>query len=718
MKTYIGGSNGRVPVGTGRPVARSLSAGALLALLGGGVAAHAETTVPSTEPRLDTVVVKGAKQSEVQEAKAKVEEIAGAASVVDNAEVEQGRSSTLEDVLAFQPGVIAQSAGGNDAIKISVRGSGANASPGYFREGVKFLFDGLALTGPGGTPYELLEMSGVNYTEVLRGANAFDYTALSLGGAINMATHTGYSSPGNYARFEAGSFGWRKQHLSTGGVVDNADYYVSLSNSERDGYQDWTFNKAKGVVTNFGYRFSPKLDTRLIVRYREQYHENASTLTRAQLEDDSSQANPTTVAQRGDSTKHGSIWVGSKTTYSLDDDSKVEVGLVYHNYSQILGKKSPVNPNHWQWRDLNSSLRYLRSDQLFGRQSNTTLSFSNTLHDRAEVQTYNGKTRELLKDTKYGGSFDTVFAAGNELELTERLWLSSGLSLVNIVRDVDVLYSNRANTSPYPDDYKYDNWSLAPRLGLRYYLTPDIQLFGNVSRSIDPPSAWSISPSGPTSNYTKTLVEQKGNTVEFGIRGSQGIFSGSLALYRSWLHDELLNVEVIPATLTTAAVTSTSNASDTIHQGIEAGLDTQVWQGPRGDSLTLRQVYTLNDFYYRNDDTFDSNQLPGLPRHIYQAELKYQHPSGFYAGVDVQSASSTPVDYANSFDAPSYTVFGAKVGYEEPAQRWQVFVDVKNLTDEQYATTISPIYNARGNDVAALYSGDGFGVFTGVAVRF
>lgn len=107
-----------------------------------------------------------------------------------------------------------------------------------------------------------------------------------------------------------------------------------------------------------------------------------------------------------------------------------------------------------------------------------------------------------------------------------------------------------------------------------------------------------------------------------------------------------------------------------------------------------------------------------MPKHIYQAELKYQHPSGFYAGVDVRTASSTPVDYANSFYAPSYTVWGAKFGYEEPGQRWQVFLDLRNLTDEDYATAVLPTYNARGNDAAALYVGDGFGAFTGVAFRF
>ena len=36
-------------------------------------------------------------------------------------------------------------------------------------------------------------------------------------------------------------------------------------------------------MSNFGYRFSPKLETRLFARYREEYHENSGTLTLAQV---------------------------------------------------------------------------------------------------------------------------------------------------------------------------------------------------------------------------------------------------------------------------------------------------------------------------------------------------------------------------------------------------------------------------------------------------
>ena len=90
----------------------------------------------------------------------------------------------------------------------------------------------------------MLTLNGLDYTEVLNGANAFSYAALSLGGAINFVTHSGRSAPGNSIGVEAGSYGYRKAALSTGGVsADNTtDYYLAYFYNERDGFQRDTPN--------------------------------------------------------------------------------------------------------------------------------------------------------------------------------------------------------------------------------------------------------------------------------------------------------------------------------------------------------------------------------------------------------------------------------------------------------------------------------------------
>lgn len=692
------------------------------ALLWSG-AVHAEDVVQSPDtpqastPRLKTVTVQAQKITPVEAAKSQLDEVPGGTSVVDSEQVAKGRTATLQDTLAYQPGVFVQSTGGNDAAKISIRGSGANTSPGYFREGIKFLFNGLPITGPGGTPYEFLNGSGVNYTEILRGANAFQYGALSLGGAINFVNQTGYTAPGLRVRAETGSYGYNKQSVSVGGVEGDFDYYLNADNYRSDGYRDYSLSKSQGVVANFGYKFSPKLETQLMLRYRDEYHNDPSPTTLDAVKHHTRDASATAATSGAGSRRPGSVWAGSKTTYTFDDDSRLSVGFSYYEYAHNNSPNSPSNPSYWDWHDLSFVLGYDRTDKLFDHESRTSLAFTSTEHLKGEVNSTfaNKQTRKFVD---YGSSFDHVFSFGNDLELIDGLWLTSGVSAINVRRRADVKESLLPNTTSYPTDVTYDNWSLAPRIGVRYEFTPEFQAFANFSRSIDPPASWEYSGSGPTTPYVRPLVEQKANTVEIGVKGASGIFDGSLAIYRSWIRDELLNVQIVAPTATAAAVTGAFNATPTIHQGIEAGLNTRLWENESGEKVTWRQVYTYNDFYYRHDPTFGDNQLPGIPKHIYQGEVQYQHPQGFYTGVNVQSASRTAVDYANTFYAPSYTIFGANVGYETPKKDWKVSLDLKNLANKKYVTAVQPIYNAAGQDTASLYPGDGIGAYVGVEFRY
>ena len=690
-------------------LATASSLGVLMLLVQGSSFAATEET---GDPTLATVVVNGTQSTEAQKAEKQLAKVPGKTAVVDNREIERGRAANAEDVLALQPGVFAQATSGSGANKISIRGSGLNTFYQGYVLGIKFLFDGLPLTGPGGTQEDMLDIASVDHTEVLYGANAFNYSAVSLGGAINFVSKTGRTDPGNYARFEAGSFGYRKQQLSTGGVVGDSDYYVSVLHNERDGYQDNTPNEGRGVVANFGHIFNPKLETRFFVRYREEQLTNGNTLTKYQLKHDPKSNNVPTGRR-----KDGSTLLGSKTTYTFDDNAKLEVGLGYNNYPLLNGWRYSTTPQDWRSKDINLTLRYLRAgDTFLGLPSDSTVTFSNTRAYLADVKSHSQRTGTKLQETNYTGSRDTVFSLGNELQLGERTWLSTGLSFIDIKRKAEIEYTTGINNTAFPNGVEYSEHDLAPRIGLRYQLTPEFELFGNVSRSIDPPVTWQLGSTGTP--YIRDVRPQKGNTVEFGIRGGHGIFDGSLTVYRSWIQKELLSVVVRQATATTDQLVATSNGSKTIHQGVEAGLNALLWEGIGGDTVTLRQAYTYNDFHYRNDAVFGDNELPSLPRAVYQTELQYRQASGFYAQLNSRSASSYYVDFANTLSAPSYTLWGAKFGYEAPSKKWEVFVDARNLTNERYATAANTAYDARGRDSANFYPGDAINVTTGVAFRF
>ena len=673
----------------------------LLAVL----AANQPAAASSVE--LGQVLITDEAQNDLSAASERLREVPGATNLVDMQRAGQGRVASNQDVLAYQPGVFAQSAG-NDGIKLSIRGSGINRAPGAHGSGVYTMFDGLPLTGPGGTPYELFEPLWLSRAEVLRGANGFDQGALALGGALNYITHTGYDAAPLQVRYEVGSRGYQHRQVSSGQVVGNFDYYLALTDSEYDGYQAHSSGSAKGVAANFGYRFNPDLETRFYLRYRETENELAGRLTKEQIKHHPRAANPNYLARDDSRPQPGSTWLGNKTTFYLDDDARLEAGLVYHDYPMDL-REGPMRLKV-AYTDVSGTLNYFRRDTLMGHDSKTTVGWRTTKHLTNIGASHFERTGDVFgkrtRDFTYQGS-DTVLHAGNDLELVPDLWLTTGLALI---------YTRRESAVTYPAEggkVSLHDWDYAPRLGLRYDIRPDLQVYGNLSRSVEPPHPWALIWSAPTAYQPIEMQNQTATTLELGARGDSAIGHWDLAWYYAQVRHELLAVEILQG-----APAKEFNASATVHQGVEAGLDSTLWERAGAGRLSLRQAYTFSDFHYRDDDQFGDNRLPGIPMHYYQAELRHDWPSGFYAGVNTQMASKVQVDYANSYHADAYALLGARLGWNSPKQDWQTWLDLRNLTNKRYAATVTPGYNDAGKDVARSTPGEGFAVYAGVSYSF
>ena len=676
-----------------------------LGLLGLFVAA---SQAQATEPlELGKILIEDRQQSEMEVAEERLHQVPGANNLIDMQRVEQGRVASNQDVLAYQPGVFAQSAG-NDGIKLSIRGSGINRAPGSHGSGVYTMFDGLPLTGPGGTPYELFEPLWLSRAEVLRGANGFDRGALALGGAIDYITHTGHDAAPLQVRYELGSRGYAKRQISSGQVLGDLDYYVALTDSEYDGYQEHSSGSSKGIAANVGYRFSPSLETRFYLRYRETENDLAGRLTKAQIKHHPRDANPAYLARDDSRPQPGSTWLGNKTTFYLDDDSRLETGLVYHDYPMDL-REGPMRLKV-AYTDVSGTLNYFRRDTLFGRESKTTVGWRTTKHLPNSGASQFARTDDItgarIRDFSYQGS-DTVVHLGNDLELVPDLWLTSGLAMIYTRRESDVSFPADGGKVSQHD------WDYAPRLGLRYDINPQLQVYGNLSRSVEPPHPWSLIWSSTSTTQPIEMQNQTATTLELGARGESSIGRWDLAWYYSDVRHELLAVEIVQG-----MPAKEFNASPTVHQGIEAGLDSLLWERGGVGKLSLRQAYTFSDFHYRDDDTFGDNRLPGIPMHYYQAELRFDLPSGLYAGINTQMASKVQVDYANSYPADAYALLGATLGYNSPKQDWQTWIDLRNLTNKRYAATVTPGYNDNGKDIAHSTPGEGFGVYAGVSYSF
>ena len=679
--------------------------------------AHAETAVqPTTLDRVEVIAA-----GNTDDARKALARVPGASNVIDLAKVAQGRVGSTADVLAYQPGISAQSPS-NEGTKVSIRGSGINRGPGAHASGIAVSLDGLPLTAAGGTPYELLEPLWLSRVEVLRGANGFERGALALGGAINYVSRSGRDAPGLELHYEAGSRGYQKRSLGYGGVQDTLDYYFSYTDTEFDGYQTHASGDGKGAMANIGWQINPDLQTRFYLRYRETNHETPGRLTRAQIRNDPRAANPANVAIDAKRPQPGSTWIGNMTTLQLDEDSSLQAGLVYHKYPMDLNES--LYRQQLDYSNLNATLDYRRRHTLFGHDSVTTLGLRVTHDLDADVRetlrlASNGYAAGThTRDFSHHGT-DSTLHLGNELQLSDALRVQTGLALVQTRRTVEVIW-------PRTDQRLNErDWDYAPRLGFTWQASPATQWFGNLSRSVEPAHPWSMiwgsnqyfaAGNGASTGRQRAPVKldnQTATTLELGARGEGRIGRWELTGYYAHVNHELLSVEVVPVPNLFIAE---NNASPTVHRGIEAGLDSTLWQGRTG-RLSLRQAYTFSDFRYRHDDRFGDNRLPGLPMHFYQAELRYDHASGLYAAVNTEYASKVFVDYANSYRADNHLIFGSRVGFDAPTGRWQGWLELRNLGDRHYAATVTPGYDDGGRDVARSTPGEGFGVYAGLRFR-
>ncbi len=680
--------------------------------------ARAETAPQPTT--LDRVDVTAADTTDA--ARKALARVPGAGNVVDLAKVSQGRVGGTADVLAYQPGINAQSPG-NEGTKVSIRGSGINRGPGAHASGISVSLDGLPLTGPGGTPYELLEPLWLSRVEVLRGANGFERGALALGGAINYVSRSGRDAPGLELHYEAGSRGYQKRSVGYGGVQDALDYYVAYTDTQFDGYQRHASGEGKGAMANVGWQITPDLQTRFFVRHRETLHETPGRLTRAQIRNDPRAANPANLAIDASRPQPGSTWIGNMTTLQVDEDSSLQAGVVYHKYPMDLNES--LYRQQLDYANLNATLDYRHRHALFGRDSVTTIGLRVSHDLDADVRETlrfpnNGDPAGThTRDFSHHGT-DSTLHVSNELQLSDALSMQTGVALVQTRREVEVTWPRTGERLNERD------WDYAPRLGFTWQASPATQWFGNLSRSVEPAHPWSMiwgsnlffpAGNGASSGRQRAPValdNQTATTLELGARGTAAIGQWELTGYYAHVNHELLSVEVAPVPNLFIAE---NNASPTVHRGVEAGLDSTLYQGSTG-RMSLRQAYTFSDFRYRHDARFGENWLPGLPRHYYQAELRYDHASGLYAAVNTEYASKRFVDYANSFRADGHVIFGSRVGFDAPSGRWQGWLELRNLGDKHYAATVTPGYDDGGRDVARSTPGEGFGVYAGARLRW
>ena len=690
-----------------------------LSLVTTGLAAQPIDSVPT----LERLVIQAQDEDGLVQVKQQLQQTPGGTNLIDVHQTSPHLASNA-DVLQGQPGIYAQSAG-NEGVKISIRGSGINRGSGAHASGTYVLLDGIALTGPGGTPYELLEPQWLNHVEVLRGANGFERGALALGGAINYVSERGTTQQGGRISISGGQHATQHYQISYGQTQGALDYYLAATHKQSDGYQAHSQSEATGLMANVGYQLSDQVDTRFYLRYRETEHQTPGRLSQAQIQEQADMANPYNVQINARRVQPGSTWLANQTTWQLAHDGRLDASFAYHEYPMDL--QESAYRVEVDYRDLTAQLNWQQPYAWKEQQNILKMGL------RSTTQHHSAQGRETLRFDQAGfeagtvsreylhRGHDHIFTLDHILAWNEKLSLSTGLAALYTQRNVDV-------TQPVTDQKLIQNqWDMGYRLGVRYELEPHMELYSHLSRSVEPAHAWSMLwgsndyfplGSGAATGRQRSgvpLKHQRAHSIEVGGRGQHDWGQWEISYYYAALNNELLMVELQPLP---NQVVAESNASDTLHQGIEVGLITPLWSHSHWGEVVLQQAYTWSQFNYQHDDKFQRNELAGIPKHFYQAQLQYQHPQGMSVGITTEYAAAMPIDYANSHYTEAYHIWGLNLAWQSPEQQRHVWLALKNLTNRHYSATITPGWNDLAQDRARATPGEGRSAYAGMSFSF
>jgi iron complex outermembrane receptor protein len=673
--------------------------GALAAAAWPGLAL-AEDAPPTT---VDSVIVTARPNPEdppvVADARRRLSETPGAVSVISAESYERRFATALDDVLRGAPGVFAQKKWGGD-VRISIRGSGlGNAN---HNRGLLLAQDGVPLNEADGFgDSQIADPLIARFTEVYRGGNALRFGGALLGGAINIVTPTGRNAGfDNQVRIDGGSFGLVREHVAMARQSGDWDVFAALTNQTGQGYRPQSQQNLQFGSLNVGRQFGEEREIRLIVSGSNIAQEIPGALTRTQFDADPRQPAPGNYASDQGRNQRG-LRGSLRTTWRLNEATVFE-GAVYavwkdldHPIFQVIDQQSR-NYGAFGRLDWKGELAGRRADAFAGAwlrsgdlDSNFYVNVRGARGAPTAISLQNAKAADVFGEAR--------------LFVTDELALVGGVTWGTATRNYRSFAVAEAQSFDLTASKDYD-W-VAPRLGLLWEAAGGDQLFANLTKSVEPPNFSSMSPSGTGFAPVEAQVAW---TAEVGARGRRGPLTWDVTLYRARLDGELLMFTVDadrPAT--------TFNADRTIHQGLEAALDWRITP-----SLRLRQTYTWSDFRFDADPNpkLGDNRLPVVPQHLYRAELRYEHPGGWFIAPSVEWASDAWVDFANTARTPAYAILGLGAGWSLNA-RLTLFVDARNLTDETYISNVQPVISATPA-TAAYWPGDGRSVFGGLTWRF
>ena len=670
---------------------------AALATLHGIAHAAADAAV------LDEVVVSGSR------AATKLSETPVAIGVVKQEVLRRDKPKTMGEVINRVPGVHWNDLG-NEQHSMSIR------QPISTNAVYQYLEDGIPIRPLGVFNHNSLNemnLAGTDSVEVVKGAASSLYGSNAVGGAVNFlsarpsatpyaSVGVRYDSTAGFRRYDSaasntwGDLGLRFSHYSSRRDSDNWQQYsrgakdsfslrgdyaltdssilrATLVHTDLDAAMtgglsetDYRNNPGKSI-NSFTYRKDQTTRANLAWE-AETTHNGLTTATLFHRQNDHGQIPSYTISNCSKGTCAGQVTgtVNNNHVDSLGLDLKHQQEFDWLASRLIAGMYLDKSDNPY----VSDNLRIVR-DPVSGRNLSYTLA---NAQDPLGVRDYQAD----ITNTAFFGQWE--FSPLQKM----RVVIGGRADTINYDFRNNLAPAGSVNFGAPNESRSFSHFS--PKIGATYALSKDASIYTNVSEGFTPPEVSQL--------YGKTGIPNLSpatyNNYELGLR--MAFLNGALkldsALYRLDGRDTIVSFS--PA----VGASENRNAGRTRSQGLELGLnfDAGAFDARIGTTLASHR---FRQYQVSGSLDYSGKEMPQAPSDITTAEIGYRPLQGARIALELVHQGDYWMNNANTVRYAGHTLLNLRGSYRF-ARGWEAWLQVRNLTDRQYADSASSSYSGVG----------------------
>ncbi len=685
-------------------------------------------------------------------------------SVISGRKVDDEHGQSIVDVLESIPGVTAE-VQSHDSVKIMLRGVEAQRYMGE-KPGVAIVIDGVPVQERTGRVN--IDLDNIDSIKVIKGGASYLFGEDALSGAVIITTKRGAKMAGLTASTEAGSFRYRKGLVRAGFSEGNWVGHVQTTNRQSLGYHDqgnffadYFDGKLQYLIDetsdlSFGFEQSKRA---------KDSHGTVKGVTQAALD-------PRSITGGKDYARNYDVGL-DKMNLTYAKDFGAGGNLLVNGYL--------FKDHTFGWQNPNG---FLRNVPGCGAGVVTAVAACDMANDK-DAYASGADTNQVQKGMKAEwrrGGEQTGFMAGldlqsfsdravttNLVDYTSRGTAISPANPLNLAGAVTADNLSTTETKAVYGEFKwqatapltvtlnarYDDISsgfesyipltpaqvaegrvllgsktfrvLSERAGLNYALTPDREIYANLSTGFRVPTVsqlfgGSITPTGAVAPNPGLTPEKSWNR-EIGLRAKGELLGIGLdmdvALFQLDRNNFILNTggqyQTTPGATLANALEQYQNIGGVRNRGLEFGLKIDAGRDWSADAAYtyLDARFTRNDSYWMAmgsrtaplpsvlyDNT--GNVVPRTSRHKLNLSARYRPAPGWSVTAEANAQSGIYADEVNQVWIGGRTLFNLLANYELKTGRgmkWSMFGRVDNLFNRSYYTTVRGGSDGNGDGV-------------------